>query len=192
MTRYPSELACTHRLFDGRSVTIRPIRGDDAERVRRFLAETSHESRYNRFHKWVEAPSSALVHFLTDIDYVHHLALVCVVASGKAEEVVGEARFVANPDGKSCDFGILIEDAWRKSGIAGLLMEALLRAARERGFETMEGLVLADNAPMLRFAHALGFAIEPLADDLTTVRIAIELQPAAPEPELPREDATLG
>ena len=81
--------------------------------------------------------------------------------------------------GSSCEFGILIEDAWRRSGIAGLLMEALIRAARARGFATMEGLVLSDNSAMLRFAHALGFEIEHVTDDLKTLRIILKLQPQA-------------
>jgi acetyltransferase len=176
--QYPSHLVREHRLFDGRSVTIRPIRADDAERVRGFLNATSEESRYKRFKKWVHAPSNNLVHFFTDIDYDRHLALVCTSAGGTDEEIVGEARYIANPDGKSCEFGVLIEDSWRKSGIAGLLMEALIRAAGDGGFAVMEGFVLASNRAMLRFAHALGFAVEPMAGDLTTLRIQLRLQPA--------------
>jgi GNAT superfamily N-acetyltransferase len=179
MAGYPTHLVATHRLFDGRTVTIRPIRPEDSSRVREFLAATSEDSRYRRFHEWVQAPSHGMVHFLTDIDYDHHMALVCSVAHERGEELVGEARYVANADGSSCDFGILIEDAWRRSGIAGLLMEALIRAARARGFATMEGLVLADNSAMLRFAHALGFEIERAAGDLKTVRVVLNLQSEA-------------
>jgi len=179
MTEYPDHLIREHRLLDGRTVTIRPIRADDAERVRALLDASSENSRYKRFHKSVHAPSNSLIHFLTDVDYDRHMALVCSVAHENGEELVGEARYVANPDGKSCDIGILIEDSWRKSGIAGVLMEALIRAARDRGLLLMEGLVLANNTAMLRFAHALGFEIQPSADDLTTVRIAMKLQPDA-------------
>ena len=179
MARYPDELLRTHRLRDGRTVTIRPVRADDADRMRRFLAATSEDSRYNRFHEWIEAPSCALIRFLTNVDYDRHMAFVCSVARGGDEELVGEACYVANPDGRSCDFGILVHDAWRKSGIAGLLMAALFHAASARGFATIEGLVLADNAPMLRFAHTLGFDIEVPRDDITEVRIVMKL-PAAP------------
>lgn len=180
MTDYPANLIHRRRLFDGRTVTIRPIRADDADRVRDFLAATSEDSRYMRFHKWVHTPSNSLIHFMTDIDYDRHMALVCSVAHETGEELVGEARYVANADGTSCDFGVLIEDAWRKSGIAGLLMEALIRAARERGFTRMEGLVLADNTAMLRFAHALGFDVNPMADEIKTVRIVMKLTPDVP------------
>jgi acetyltransferase len=185
MSEYPTGLVRTHRLIDGRSVTIRPIRAEDAAHVSEFLAATSEESRYSRFHQWVHAPSSAMIHFLTDVDYDRHMALVCAFDHDGREELVGEARYVANPGGASCDFGILIEDAWRKTGIAGLLMDALIRAARERGFASMEGLVLASNAPMLRFAHALGFDVEPMEGDLGSIRIVMNLQRPAGAPDDP-------
>lgn len=59
----------------------------------------------------------------------------------------------------SCEFGVMIADGWRRSGIAGLLMETLMRTARERGPKTMEGLVLRSNPTMLRFARGLGFSV---------------------------------
>jgi acetyltransferase len=175
--RYPTQLVREHRLSDGRTVTIRPIRPDDADRIRDFLTASSDESRYKRFQKWAHTPSNNLIHFLTDIDYDRCLALVCTVALGATEEIVGEARYIANPDGESCEFGLLIEDSWHKTGIAGLLMEALIQGARDRGFAVMEGLVLASNTAMLRFAHALGFGVEPMTDDRTTLRIHRRLRP---------------
>jgi acetyltransferase len=115
------------------------------------------------------------VHFLADIDYDRHMAFVCTVVSDQREQVVGEARYVLNPDGRSCDFGIVIADAWHKSGIAGLLMAALIEAARERGLAVIEGSVLHTNTKMIKFSRALGFAIEAVADDQTIVRVAKNL-----------------
>ena len=54
-----------------------------------------------------------------------------------------------------------------------------LSIARERGFATMESIVLANNVAMLRFAHALGFEVRPIEGDLATVRIERRLQRAA-------------
>lgn len=179
-------LVGTHRLHDGRTVTIRPIRAEDAGRVRDFLTASSEESRYKRFHEWVHAPSNNLVHFLTDVEQDRNLALVCTAGRGTEEEIVGEARYMASSDAKRCELGVLIEDSWRKTGIAGLLMEALIRAARDRGFAVMEGLVLASNTAMLQFAHALGFEAESATDDLTTVHICLRLQPtSSPAPMVP-------
>lgn len=175
MAAYPAHLVRTHRLFDGRSVTIRPVRDDDTERMRGFLGRLSGESRYLRFHKWVGVPSDRLAHFLTDVDYDRHLAFVCTAPAGAGVEIVGDARYLVNADGTSCEFGVMIADAWHNTGIAGLLMEAIIHAARGRGLKTMEGLVLAANAPMLRFSHGLGFGASAVPEDLTTMRIVKRL-----------------
>ena len=99
------------------------------------------------------------------------MALVCIAPDAGREKLVGEARYVAERDGKHCEFGIMIADDWHNTGIAGLLMADLIKAARARGLKTMEGLVLTRNAAMLRFARGLGFKIEPIADEFATVRI---------------------
>lgn len=175
MADYPAHLSHERRLFDGRTVTIRPVQPDDGAREQDFLNEMSGDSRYLRFHKWVHAPSEKLIHFLTDIDYDRHMAFVCTEMQADGEKLVGEARYVVNPDGKNCEFGVVIADPWHKTGIAGLLMEALIRTARERGLAIMEGIVLARNAEMIRFARGLGFEIQPVPDDPTTLRIVKKL-----------------
>ena len=171
MAEYPAQLVTRRRLRDGRSVTIRPVRTDDDLLERDFIRRLSGETRYLRFQKWVHSPSDKLVHFLTNVDYDRHLALVCAYEDGGGEQVVGEARYVADPDGENCELGIVIADSWQKSGIAGLLMEALLGAARARGLKRMEGTVFSTNREMLRFVRALGFEIQPVPEDRTMVRI---------------------
>ncbi len=156
-------------------VTVRPIRLDDFARERRFLDKLSGETRYRRFQKWVSAPNEKLVHFLTDIDYERHMAFVCTAPGANAEEVVGEARYVVNPDNTSCEFGVMISDGWHNTGIAGLLMEAIIGTARSRGLKSMEGQVLASNVTMLRFARGLGFKVEAVPGDLTIQRVVRKL-----------------
>jgi acetyltransferase len=171
MAEYPTHLIVRRRLRDGRTVTIRPIRADDAPLEREFVQRLSGETRYLRFQKWVQSPSDRLIHFLTEVDYDRHLALVCAFEGEGGEEVVGEARYVADTGGESCELGIVIADAWQKSGIAGLLMNALLEAARARGLKSMEGVVFSTNRDMLRFVRALGFEAKPVPGDRTMVRI---------------------
>jgi len=82
---------------------------------------------------------------------------------------------VANPNTRSCELGIVVADDWHHSGVAQLLMHALTRAAQARGFETMEGLVLAENGDMLDFVRELGFEAHPSGEDAALVRIVKKL-----------------
>jgi acetyltransferase len=160
MAPYPAGLERAHTLADGRRVTIRPIRAEDAAAEQAFLERLCAESRRMRFMKFVGAIREPLVHQFTHVDYARTMAFVCEAEGA----LVGEARYAAVEPGSSCDFGIVIDDAWHKSGIAGLLMLELLAYARTQGFASMEGLVLRENRTMLRFVRALGFEIRPTAE----------------------------
>jgi acetyltransferase len=174
-TSYPSQLARRRTLADGRVVTIRPIREDDEPGEHAFLDHLSGEAKRMRFMKFVGSLSGELVHFFTHVDYDRRMAFVCEAEVDGRPRLVGEARYGANPDGASCEFGVVIADDWHKSGIAGLLMDALIGFARERGFATMEGLVLRENRGMLKFVRALGFVVELVPEDPTLMRAVRKL-----------------
>lgn len=148
MAEYPLHLARRRRLADGREVMIRPMRAGDAAAERRFLEALSPEARRLRF------PHAVDPDFLTHVDYDRHMAFVCEAGDG---EIVGNARYLVNPDARSCEFGIVVADGWRHTGVARLLMDALVRAAQARRLDTMEGFVLSENREMIAFARALGF-----------------------------------
>ena len=175
MAEYPLHLARKRTLADGRTVTIRPIRAEDEMRARDFFDHLSEDARQMRFMKYVKALSDKMIHFFTHIDYEKHMAFVCEAEVAGRPTLVGEARYVANPDGRSCEFGVVIADDWHGSGIAGLLMEALIRAARAQRLETMEGLVLRDNHDMLKFVRALGFEVAPDPVESTLMRAVKKL-----------------
>lgn len=171
MADYPAHLARQRRLADGRTVLIRPIRQDDGPKARAFFSGLSERARHLRFQRWIGALNEGLIDFFTHIDYERHMAFVCDFEGA----LVGDARYVANADGRSSEFGIVVADAWHHTGIAQLLMDALIRAAQARGFETMEGLVLRDNDDMLDFVKELGFEAAPAHEDPATVRVVRKL-----------------
>jgi acetyltransferase len=175
MADYPLHLVRRRTLTDGRTVVIRPIRAQDEAPTRDFFDHLSAESRQMRFMKFVRSLSDKLVHFFTHVDYDKHMAFVCEAEVGGQPALVGEARYVGNADGRSCEFGVVVADDWHHSGIAGLLMDALIRAARANRFETMEGLVLRDNRDMIRFVRALGFEASPDPVESTLMRAVKKL-----------------
>lgn len=165
MSDYPADLVRTRYLFDGSTVMIRPIRREDAPMEQDFVKHLSPDSRYKRFMSTFQELPPGKLRYLTEIDYVQHLALVAVVQVGGQDTEIGVARYVANPSGKSCEFAVAIDDAWQGSGVAGILMLALIDAAKARGMERMEGIILASNYKMLKFARQLGFALHRDPDD---------------------------
>ncbi|HVC12828.1 MAG TPA: GNAT family N-acetyltransferase [Burkholderiales bacterium] len=171
MADYPAHLVREHRLANGTALTIRPVRPQDAGLTRALLDGLSEQARRLRFKQAAHAASPQLIGFLTDVDYERHMAFLATIRLAAGEQAVGEARYLVEPDGRTCEFAIAVADAWQGTGVAGLLMEALFRAARAKGLKSVAGLVAGENARMLRFVHALGFEAEPAAQDPRVVRV---------------------
>lgn len=165
MADYPAELISQRYLFDGTPVTIRPIRADDKPMEQEFVQHLSADSRYKRFMSTLKELPPGKLKYLTEIDYVRHLALVAIIRRTDQEVEIGVARYVAGPQGDDCEFAIAIDDEWQGSGVAGILMLSLIDAARARGMRRMEAFILASNDKMIKFARQLGFDVRRDADD---------------------------
>jgi acetyltransferase len=175
MAEYPTHLISTRHLFDGTEVTIRPVKPQDAAAEQDFIRHLSNDSRYSRFMGAMRELSPRKLEQTTAIDYDRHMAFVAILQGDGREVEIGDARYVVNPDGTSCEFAIAVDDAWQGSGVAGLLMAQLISTAKARGLKTMDGLVLADNHKMLKFARQLGFTQHRSGDDWETVRVTRSL-----------------
>ncbi len=165
ITPYPRHLVRHAFLADGTSLTIRPIRPEDAEAEQTFVRELSDEARQFRFmHALKELTPVMLVQF-TQIDYSREMALVAVTEEEGKPVQQGVARYVINPDATSCEFAIVVSDKRQHQGIGTLLLQALMDAARDQGMRVMEGTVLADNTAMLRLMDDLGFTMRRSPED---------------------------
>lgn len=156
---YPAHLNWRSILPDGTELVVRPIRPEDAEIEQAFVRELSAEAKYFRFmQSIVELTPEMLVRF-TQIDYSREMALVAIVQDGGREKEVGVARYTINPDGRSCEFAIVVDDRRQKQGIGSTLMKGLMEAARGQGLRSIEGEILADNYRMLDLMKSLGFSV---------------------------------
>ncbi len=161
---YPSDMVSSFQLPDGTDVTLRPVRPEDAAMEAEFVRNLSPEARYMRFMTALsELPQDRLARF-TQIDYDREMALVATVQRAGVEQEVGAARYYTNPDGESCEFALVVADAWQKRGIGSQLMDRLMRVAAARGLRYMSGEVLASNASMLALMRGLGFSVSGSTD----------------------------
>nr|WP_245214507.1 GNAT family N-acetyltransferase [Pararoseomonas indoligenes] len=150
---YPASLAQPFTAKDGRSVLVRPIRPEDAEAVGAFVRRVPAEDvRYRFFNPLRELPPAQLVR-LTQIDYDREMAFAAVAG----DSIAGTARLVLDGQGGG-EFALLIDAAWKRGGLARHMMGRLVDWARARGLRRIHGQVLAENAGMLRFVQAIGFA----------------------------------
>jgi len=172
---YPKALERLLHLGDGASVLLRPVRPEDAEAQKRFVARLSDLTLYRRFHAPVrELTLDRLVRF-TQIDYDREMAFVAMDTTGSAEEIRGFAQYNRVLGGRGAEFGIAVEDSWQGRGLGYAMMEALETCARERGIEEIFGYVLANNDSMRGMMVARGYQPEREDDDPGVVRFRLDL-----------------
>src|SRR5690606_41829313 len=110
-------------------------------------------------------------------DFAHELTLVATrEESGGTEELLGMAAYTRDPAGNSCEFALIVAEAWQGRGLGTALLLALLRAAREGGYVELHAEISADNTAMLELLRYLGFGIQahPQAPELCLVRRALQ------------------
>ncbi len=143
-------------LRDGGSIHVRAIRPDDRQRLVDGFHRLSPRSAHFRFLGMKRELSENELDYLTRLDFVHHIALVATLREAGAEEqIIGVGRYVADDGKPAAEVAFAVADEHQGRGIGTLLLEHLLRIARERGITEFRADVLGDNHQMLDvFRHA--------------------------------------
>jgi acetyltransferase len=143
-----------------------------------MAAQMTAEDLRMRFFTAVRGLSHQLAARLSQIDYARELALIAQPKDN--DEILGVARFSADPDNREAEFAVAVRSDWKGRGIGWVLMEKLVDAARQRSIGTLSGTVLVENTNMLEFCRNLGFAITANTDDPATVFAVLTLKPFDP------------
>ncbi|MBN2232707.1 MAG: bifunctional acetate--CoA ligase family protein/GNAT family N-acetyltransferase [Deltaproteobacteria bacterium] len=173
-TPYPNQYEFHERLRDGREVFIRPIKPEDAEAHYEMIRSFSQQTRYYRFFSFEKGITDDQMVRFTQIDYDREIAIVAKVTDDDGREItIGVNRLVYYPHNDEYEFAIVIRDDWQKTGVGSLLMEKLIRIARDREIHSIYGYVLADNIKMMKFVRKFGFRVASFEEDMMHIRLDI-------------------
>jgi acetyltransferase len=155
---YPKELESRQDVPVLGSVSIRPIRPEDAAALLRFAEKLSPEDvRMRFFTAWRTLPAQQVAR-LTQIDYDRAMAFVMIEPT--SGDIAGVARFFADPDNETAEFAVIVRTDLKGHGLGRILAQRLLDYARARGIKEIHGQVLRENTAMLGFCKELGFSLK--------------------------------
>lgn len=163
-------------LSDGTGIMVRPLLPEDRERLEEGFERLSAQSRYQRFMTPLDTLPEHYADYLTDIDYQTHFAVVAGVEDPVrfSIEGLGIARFIALTDVENeAELAITIADDAQGRGLGVLLMDLLLRAAKERGFVALRAEILPTNIGMQKLVKRFGGTRISVQDGLTTWRVPV-------------------
>jgi len=180
MSSYPAEWEHHERLRDGTHVFVRPIKGEDEALYPDFIAAESPADARRRFLGAVGGLSDARIAEFTRLDYARAMAFIALdEADGKMLGVVRLHR--QDDDPGIAEYAVIVRSDRKGRGLGRLLMRRMIEWARAARIGALFGLVLADNAEMLKLCAALGFEIGDYAPDRDIKRVSLRLA-ASPAP----------
>jgi GNAT superfamily N-acetyltransferase len=117
--------------------------------------------------------------YLTEIDYVDHMAWVALDPTQASQPGLGVARYVRLAgDPTAAEAAVTVLDEHQGRGIGTILLALLASSARQHGIERFRGYVLSENLPMVEILRDLG---------ATVVHEGTLLQVDVPVPSSPEE-----
>ena len=152
---YPAHHESTVVLRDGSTLTIRPVRVEDAPELGRFFADLSLESRVFRFFAAVVNADSS-VQRMVNVDYTSSYGLVAL--AGAQAHIVGHAMYVQTEPRKA-ELALAVADAYQGRGLGTILLGQLAEAAAAAGFDVLDAVVRPENHNMLQMLRESGFPV---------------------------------
>jgi acetyl coenzyme A synthetase (ADP forming)-like protein len=155
VTAYPSQFEADVVLRTGSTLHLRPVRGEDRQRLLAFFGRLSPEAIHARFFDLC-SPEQAVRYSPATVDY--DLEFGVIGESG--EEIVAVAHyFTSKSDRRLAEVAFAIADGLQGCGAGTKLLEMLVAAARTHGIERFEADVLSDNRRMLDVFQGMGFTV---------------------------------
>jgi len=172
ITPYPAQYIIPWSLKDGTEVTIRPVRAEDAPLAGEMIASLSEETMRVRFFVVPEVSHKVLMRFC-NVDYDKEMAFVVELKGGERRRIIGGGRLIIDPDFTHGQFALLVHDDFHGKGLGEKLLDIMIGVAQEKGLQEIYGIVLSENAKMLRVCRKMGFRQTLLPDGITRVSLLL-------------------
>jgi RimJ/RimL family protein N-acetyltransferase len=154
------EYEAPEKLKDGRSVIVRAVRPDDKAIFLQVLSLFSDDSLYKRFHGAKRGLTDRELKYYTEIDYIHHVALLVILEENG--QTIGGGRFIEADEDlrpRSAEFAFAVVDEHQGLGVATIILKHLMKIAREEGIERLEAEVLIENTAMIKVFEKSGLPV---------------------------------
>jgi acetyltransferase len=152
---YPAEWQ-TEAHIDGLGpVLIRPIRPEDEPLYEAFFEKVTMQDRRLRFFTPTKHFTHAFLARMTQINFSGEMAFVAIEPASGA--LLGVVRYAADPELQRGEFALLVRSDLQGHGLGWRLMQLLIDYAKAEKLRALTGMVLEENAGMLKMCAEMGF-----------------------------------
>ena len=118
--------------------------------------------------------------YLTQLDFVNHVALVAFVDNSSGPLLVGTAGYIVEHSEvrpKSAEVAFVVPDAHQRLGIDAVLLRHLAAIARANGLRALHAFVLAENRPMMSVFRKIGLPMMTTCSEPGVLEVSLKLVP---------------
>jgi RimJ/RimL family protein N-acetyltransferase len=138
----------------------------DAPTLQRSFARLNPEEVRLRFMHPIKELTPAFADKLANIDPKREFALVLVENLHPDQALIAAViRAYIDPSSNNAEFAIIVSHEVGHVGLGQYLLGKAIEWARKKRLDSIYGLVLPDNEPMLKLARKMGFRREVPSED---------------------------
>ena len=166
-------------LRDGRFVEIRAVHATDKPLLKEAMHHLSPQSLYFRFLTPKKELTDKELAYFTEVDFLHHVALMASVNENGESVPAGVGRYVmadTSPATDRAEVAFAVSEEYQGLGIATSLLKHLTEIARGAGLKEFTALVLCENRKMLEVFRNCGLPMETQMNTPGVLNVVLRLK----------------
>jgi len=173
ITPYPMRYVTRWHLRDGMEVLLRPIKPEDEPLEHEMFTSLSEATLRERFYQAIKTITHEMHVRFCNIDYDREMAIVAEIRDNGKRRIIGIGSYMIEPDGRKCEFSVLVHDDFQGQGLASKLVDIIIGIADEKGLEEFYGYIEPKNRKMVNLTGKLGMAPERTPYDLVKMTLRL-------------------
>lgn len=172
---YPKKYESVAAFNEKLKINFRPIQPTDERALKELFYSHTPSTIYQRyFSELKHLPSETVQHMVT-LDYRDAMAIVGEVPVRGRKKLMAVGRYYRNPATNWAEVAVVVQEDYRKHGIATYLLRKLAKIAEEQGIIGFTADVLPENCAMLNSFHKVAAPIETHTNDgITSLRFYLK------------------
>jgi GNAT superfamily N-acetyltransferase len=179
---YPEQYEKTITLPDGERALLRPVKPVDERLVQEFFYSMSDREVYYRFLHAMKAFPRKDMQRMVNVDYHREMSILALLGEFGNQEAAGLGRYVLDSGGlPEVDFAVL--EKHQGQGLGRALMNFLAEIARDRGYQGIRAVIMADNQASIHILTTLGYAVEGVVNR-GVIELTVDFTRPVEEPQV--------
>jgi GNAT superfamily N-acetyltransferase len=163
------------KLKNGTEVTVRTVNSCDRQCISNEFSQLSVESRYSRFHTYIDKLTESQLTYLSDVDNINHVLITITKSVDNGISGLGLGRYIKLYNCEdTAEFAITVADKYQNQGVGSLLLSYLIEHAKCNGVSILQGFVLDSNKPMKKLLQKYNFKHAGIEDGLPRYVLLID------------------